>query len=562
MVFVKVVIFSCFMCISLFASSQSQTFPVMGQLPGNAFPLCALDTFRQLILPYGNGGILEIPGCGNIIIKNPYYYSFTCYASGRLSLLISPLFKNEDYNWELFDVTGHDANEIYMNAALAVTGNWSGNYGRTGATVTGNVSIVCPSSPGANDPTFNAPPNLIQGHQYLLLVSCFSAAQSDYDLSFAGSTAVISNPASPHVQSAFVGCNSKMITIVMNKKMRCYSLTSDGSDFSINSGTVNITGATGITCSDQFDFDSLQLTLSDSLVPGNYNLTVKTGNDGKILWDDCLNEIAEGEKISFTVLPYNRLSADFTYRIGYGCRSDTIFFNYDQVNNSNQSLWFIDSAYISSLFDPVVIRSNFVPMQVKHILSGGFCSDSVTEIVNLDNTLKAGFQTPATICPGDPVTIQDTSVGNIFSWRWDFGDGSFSSQQNPPAHMFPDIQTEKKYAVTLIVGNNLGCYDTSSNLLTKLQSCFVTVPSAFSPNGDGKNDYLYPLNAFSATDLEFMVFNRYGQLIFETRDWTHKWDGTKNGTSQPEGTYIWTLRYTDGLSRKKLFLRGSTVLIR
>jgi gliding motility-associated-like protein len=95
-----------------------------------------------------------------------------------------------------------------------------------------------------------------------------------------------------------------------------------------------------------------------------------------------------------------------------------------------------------------------------------------------------------------------------------------------------------------------------------MQSCSINVPNGFTPNGDGINDYLYPLNAFNTSNLEFRVFNRAGQLVFETRDWSHKWDGTVNGKPQPSGAYVWTLSYTKGSPGKKFFLSGSSVLIR
>jgi gliding motility-associated-like protein len=127
--------------------------------------------------------------------------------------------------------------------------------------------------------------------------------------------------------------------------------------------------------------------------------------------------------------------------------------------------------------------------------------------------------------------------------------------------LYPDTWEGKTYVVSLVVQNNLGCYDSVSTQIAKLQSCYIKVPNAFTPNGDGRNDFLYPLNAFLATNLEFMVYNRYGQLVFETRDWSRKWDGTIGGLPQQTGTFIWTLRYTDS-SGKKFFLRGSSILIR
>jgi len=157
--------------------------------------------------------------------------------------------------------------------------------------------------------------------------------------------------------------------------------------------------------------------------------------------------------------------------------------------------------------------------------------------------------------------ITNNSIGNIVSYHWDFGDGTSSTDQNPPNHLFPDAGGITSYPVQLIVQDQVGCQDTASEQITRLQTCNVSVPNAFTPNGDGKNDYLYPLNAYNTTNLEFQVFNRYGQLVFETRDWTKKWDGRMNGHPAETGTYVWMLSYTDGLG-KKLFQRGTTILLR
>jgi gliding motility-associated-like protein len=95
-----------------------------------------------------------------------------------------------------------------------------------------------------------------------------------------------------------------------------------------------------------------------------------------------------------------------------------------------------------------------------------------------------------------------------------------------------------------------------------VDNCYIAVPSAFTPNNDGLNDYLYPLNAYKAVNLTFKIFNRYGQLVFETSDWTNKWDGTFKGQPANAGTYVWLLQYTDGETGEKYFSKGTTVLIR
>jgi gliding motility-associated-like protein len=114
----------------------------------------------------------------------------------------------------------------------------------------------------------------------------------------------------------------------------------------------------------------------------------------------------------------------------------------------------------------------------------------------------------------------------------------------------------------LIVENNLHCFDTTSHQMQVVNSCIIAVPNAFTPNGDGKNDYLYPLNAWKASNLEFYVYNRYGQVVFHTTNWTNKWDGRINGQLQSTGVFVWSLRYTLNDTGEKVFKRGTTVLLR
>ncbi|MBO9571035.1 MAG: gliding motility-associated C-terminal domain-containing protein, partial [Chitinophagaceae bacterium] len=62
--------------------------------------------------------------------------------------------------------------------------------------------------------------------------------------------------------------------------------------------------------------------------------------------------------------------------------------------------------------------------------------------------------------------------------------------------------------------------------------------------------------------LVFRVYNRFGQIVFETRDWKRKWDGTFNGQPQPTGTYVWTLSYVLRTTGRSYVLKGTSVLIR
>jgi len=652
------------------AFGWAQTFPVYGQLPATAFPVCGSNTFSQETVPEGSTHSMKVPGCGEYPDTNPFWYSFTCFTGGTLGFLITP--NNillDDYDWMLFDITGRKPDDVYTDVSLVVTGSWVGTYGLTGAKKDGLTVIGCASDPAGNILAFSTMPVLIKGHQYLLLVSHYTDSQSGYSLSFGGGTADITDPTVPSLKSASIACNRKSVTVVLGKQTRCSSLVSDGSDFAIASHPGIITAASPVDCNG-FDMDSVEITLNSPLPPGNYSIVAKKGIDGNTLLDDCGTEVPVNDNASFTVLPplptpfdslttpacapnivqlvftdpiqcssiapdgsdftvtgppgvsiakaegvctnglsqvinitftapvvkggnylislvtgsdgnaiinecgvetpaggklsfftKDTVSAGFEYKILYGCKMDTISLNYLPANGVYEWHWNIDSALTSELLDLQIPESVFSQKSVQHIVTNGFCSDTVIQIVDLDNSLKANFQAPDIVCPKDVLPISNNSIGKIISWNWNFGDGSTSIEKDPPAHLFPDSWVGKNYTVSLIIENNLGCLDSLSEQITRLQSCVIAVPNAFSPDGNGKNDFLYPLNAFMATNVEFRVFNRFGQMVFESKDWNHRWDGKINGEPQPVGTYVWTLRYTDS-SGKKFSTRGTSVLIR
>jgi gliding motility-associated-like protein len=89
----------------------------------------------------------------------------------------------------------------------------------------------------------------------------------------------------------------------------------------------------------------------------------------------------------------------------------------------------------------------------------------------------------------------------------------------------------------------------------------MVVPNAFTPNGDGINDVFKPAIYGTAVNYTMTIFNRWGQMIFKTRDPGKGWDGTLSGELQPEGTYIWDCQF-QLLGNKPDHKSGTVVLIR
>lgn len=113
---------------------------------------------------------------------------------------------------------------------------------------------------------------------------------------------------------------------------------------------------------------------------------------------------------------------------------------------------------------------------------------------------------------------------------------------------------------TIIVVNDLGCRVQDSIKLTVLPDILL-VPTAFSPNMDGHNDYFKPLNP-NLTSLSFQVYDRWGLKVFETDIIGDGWDGTYRGLKQDLGVYIWQAEYKLKDINKTFTANGNVTLIR
>lgn len=361
------------------------------------------------------------------------------------------------------------------------------------------------------------------------------------------------------------GCSPDELQLVFRKNIRCSSIAANGSDFivSLISGAtpVNVIGASG-NCNADGLTRIIKVKLSSAIqTKGAYQIRLVTGTDGNTIIDECGQETPAGATLLFNTK--DTVNADFSYSIKYGCIRDTINYFHDGRNEVNVWKWNFDNLRKSSLQSPSIIYGSFGLKKTQLIVSNAVCADTSDIIpILLDNELKAGFETSAYVCPNEVATFLDKSTGNIVSWRWEFGNGVISNVQNPSPQSYLPPRTTTNVFPRLIVQNNLGCFDTAVQKIVVPNSCYIAVPNAFTPNNDGLNDNLYPLNAYKATDLLFRVYNRVGQMIFETRDWTKKWDGTFKGQGADPGTYVWILIYTDIDTGKKVQLKGSTILLR
>jgi gliding motility-associated-like protein len=129
------------------------------------------------------------------------------------------------------------------------------------------------------------------------------------------------------------------------------------------------------------------------------------------------------------------------------------------------------------------------------------------------------------------------------NFYWNFGDGTESAGENV-YHTFPAVA--QNYIVTMTAETEFGCKDSSSTIISIVETATMYVPTGFTPDGDDINDIWKPVG--EAVDLSFYelrVYNRWGEIIWQTSNYDEGWDGTIKGEPAVNGVYFFVLDYMD-----------------
>lgn len=160
------------------------------------------------------------------------------------------------------------------------------------------------------------------------------------------------------------------------------------------------------------------------------------------------------------------------------------------------------------------------------------------------------------ICTGEDVELSASVNNSKYSYKW-LPAQLFDYDYNSPV---VKAHADKSAMVTLEVTNEYGCTSMDSVMLHTKPCCELYLPSAFSPNGDGKNDLFRILNPGRHKLESLKVYNRYGQEVFTTSNEADGWNGSYNGVAQEIGTYQYMVKYKcDG---KDNYIKGEVTLVR
>ncbi len=225
----------------------------------------------------------------------------------------------------------------------------------------------------------------------------------------------------------------------------------------------------------------------------------------------------------------------------YPFRIDTLFWDFGDGN--------------SNVLDFMPVHAYDSPGRwvVKVTASFRACPDvsfSDTIVINAMPVVILGPDTA--MCPGvEAITLRNLRNADPvnYRYRWNTGDTTTSSLARHPG------------LYTLTVTSDEGCATTDSLEIAK--SCYLDIPNAFTPNGDGNNDYFIPRPVLGRqlSGFSMMIYNRWGQLVFQTDKIDGRgWDGKLANFDQPEGVFIYLITATTSNHSEQY--KGNVTLIR
>jgi len=527
-----------------------------------AIPVCK-NVYSEEKAPEGNGNFTEVEeydGCVPIE-ESSIWYTFTVNRSGDFGFLITSNNINDDYDWALFDITNITCDDIINNSNHVVSCNNAGDNldfmprrcnGFTGATGATNLTSVGSGCEPGNSP-FNDLVPVIEGNIYALLIVNWTGSQFGYEIDFSlGSAGIFDEkpPEASNNSNSYICTQSddgfSSIPIQFNENIKCNTI--DESNFSIvgPGGPYNFTLVSdecGLGAEYSKNFD---LFVSPVLTNGEFVFEMNPINSFEIL-DVCDNaSLPYTKTFSYDACAFGNV----TERACDDGDPETIFDKEIVLNCDNEVICEPCKGVCGAFYDETIklCENDTVLLQVGDLVSqAGFYQEILKAVNGCDSVLrsfveenpKIGLQLAEQYFGFiDETNILETSV-NIANplYSWEPADILSCADCASPI-VLATTYLEQIFTLT-VTDEDTGCQATDlvDVLITDYNALYM--PNAFSPNSDGINDFLNLNYTGGLQTVRWMLYNRYGQKLFETSVISDYWDGTYKGEKQPLGVYVY-----------------------
>ena len=244
---------------------------------------------------------------------------------------------------------------------------------------------------------------------------------------------------------------------------------------------------------------------------------------------------------------YVHVNDSITYSVNYGpevCYGDTTFAELVFDPNVDYNVnWIGFSETNGTRLDagPGLYTAEIQDMQTG-------CSEEIALLLPGARPIRSNFSFfPNQACidlARNRLEIINLSVGYDVLWV-DFGAGDGWEDYSDGSLISHEYEFPGDYRITMLVRNDLGCEDTLSKPICVENVVRLYVPNAFSPNGDGTNDFLELFPIGVREDIHWMIFDRFGGKVFESFSLYDQWDGTFRAEPLSPGVFIFTATYYD-----------------
>lgn len=366
-----------------------------------------------------------------------------------------------------------------------------------------------------------------------------SATSNDPTLQYSWNTSETTSTITPTTTGQYIltattdsGCliqDSTVVTVNITPTNINVSSTDESCD--LNNGQITLGTVTNGNAPYQYNLNSAGYSTTtnySNLNEGTYTLSVQDANG--CIYDAnniILNNTPGPNDINIT-------TTDATCQLTNGA----ILIN-NTVGGQSPMNYSIDGINYTNTINYSNIPSGTYTVYVQDANS---CSYSENVIINNSSSPIANFNCAAFIVEGGEVALTNQSSSDVISYDWSIPNGnpSTSTSENPTT-TFTELQPGY-YPITLIVTNQDNCTDSITKYIEYKSDPLIFVPNCFTPDGDShNNNWEFYLNGFDEEKFNVKIFDRWGEMVWESNDPTQPWDGKYNNKLVQSGSYSWII---------------------
>lgn len=364
------------------------------------------------------------------------------------------------------------------------------------------------------------------------------------------------------------------ISIALVNQVNCPTVedTVVVSPIQLDQAILSMTGTQDTLC--HYNHGFVQAQISDmsyitdiTWTPGNLDgagphVVLPIGNDYYVVTvtNQCNQTIQDSIHLNVFEIPQVYIFANGTE----GCDKADAVFGFDSdpyIYPITNIAWNVWSSHSSNNEIEVSFEGSGDILTFLELTYSNGCTYNFTDTVYIEvypSPVADFYFNPDPAVQYETTEFVDISKGNPVAWEW-YTENQFISAEERPTWVYNE---QGNFAVTQIVINEYGCSDTMVHVVEVIGDFLVFVPNAFTPDGDDYNNDFKPVfQNVKPDNYDFLIFNRWGEKIFEGHNLDDSWDGNYGGDMVPDDVYVWLIRVTDNKDIEHEY-RGHVTLLK